>query len=216
MKKGTEQKRMIKTVIAGITAVHLDFVFCSLFFSSFYQGRGLFQALQSFEVLKYFHGISRGGFFSLQEARRGTIEEKGTVSRGRERTGRWCRRNMMGRSESWGAGVGWVAKWRNDLRENLRKQGGHSASGRFQFMFPPPGESFFICGDYRVSQIFLLSKHAGQIALGQWEGNIPQVLLFARKCRVREIKDSLDGSCFLSFSAGNSYNSPCIYAVDLK
>lgn len=83
-------------------------------------------------------------------------------------------------------------------------------------LFPPPGESFFICGDYRVAQIFLLSKHAGQMALGQWEGNIPQVLLFARKCRVREIKDSLDGSCFLSFSAGNSYNSLCIYAVDLK
>lgn len=144
MKKGTEQKRMINTVIAGITAVHLDFVFCSLFFSSFYQGRGLFQGLQSFEFLKYFHGISRGRFFSLQEARRGTIEGKGTVSRGRGRTGRWCRRNMMGGSERWGAGVGCVAKWRNGPRKNLRKQGGHSTSSMFQFVSSSWGEFLYL------------------------------------------------------------------------
>lgn len=105
MKEETEQKRMINTVIAGIIPVHLDFIFYSFFFSS-YQGRGLFQGLWRFEFLKYSHGISKGGFFSHQEARRETIKGEGLVSRGRGRTGRWCRRNTMSRSESGGAGIG--------------------------------------------------------------------------------------------------------------
>lgn len=55
----------------------------------------------------------------------------------------------------------------------------------------------------RVSQIFLLSKYTGQMALGHLEGDILQVLFFVRKCRVRKTKDGLDGSCFLPFLPGN-------------
>lgn len=64
MKKGTEQKRMINTVIEGIIPLHLDFVFCSFFFSSFNQGRGLFQGLRNFEFLKYFCKLSVGVVFN--------------------------------------------------------------------------------------------------------------------------------------------------------
>lgn len=53
----------------------------------------------------------------------------------------------MGRSESGGTGVRWVAKWKNGLRQNLRKQGCCSTSARLQFVFPLPGESFFVCRD---------------------------------------------------------------------
>ena len=70
-----------------------------------------------------------------------------------------------------------------------------------------------VFAETRVSQTFLLLEHTGQMALGKWEGNIPQVLFFARKRKVVEIKDGLDGSCS-SFCAREllSRNKPRILA----
>lgn len=89
-------------------------------------------------------------FFSHQEVRRETIEGKGTVTREREN---W---KITSRTKSGGAGLGWVAKWKNGLRENPKKQDGHSAIARFQFVSSSWGELLCLCRLQSLKYLYYL------------------------------------------------------------